>query len=368
MLGNHKLVLDTHCEIYEYFKHDADRIFWSFRQHIDQGKMLKDAVYVFGRQQFQESAQVIRYFIENQGLKVVFSNPHEGSDTMRGHCLKYGIFDLVSNKKILMVGGGDMEPHYALLQFESFLPKILDYKENLEAMTRINEIFDHQQKPYKFLFLNGRWRPHRDHLLKYFKHTGLLDQALWSNLDHRDSVMAVKHLPAKYEISRYRDRLGQPAKLDSDMAAKHHLFNKEWGEVYITPGAYIDSYFSLVTETVFEYPYSFRTEKIWKPIAMGHPWIAVANRGYYRDMRALGFKTFDNLINESFDLIENGQDRLKRIINVIEDLCKQDLDSFQQACVDICKYNQQHLVELAPRIRQEFPLRFTEFIKTNFNE
>jgi hypothetical protein len=103
-------------------------------------------------------------------------------------------------------------------------------------------------------------------------------------------------------------------------------------------------------------------------MAMGHPWIAVANCGYYRDLRDLGFKTFDSVIDESFDLIENGQDRLKRIIQTVEDLCQQDLHSFQQACHNISKYNQQHLVDLAPKIRQDFPERFVKFVSTHFNE
>ena len=235
-------------------------------------------------------------------------------------------------------------------------------------MARTDEIFDNNEKSYKFLFLNGRWRPHRKHLLKHFLDTGLLHQALWSNLDHRDPEIPVRFLPEKYEVARYRDSISKPTKYDSDMAAKHHLFNREWGEVYVNVEACGDSYFTLITETVFEYPYSFRTEKLWKPMVIGHPWIAVANYGYYRDLRTLGFKTFDTVIDESFDLIENGPDRLKRIVDVVEDLCQQDLNSFQQACYNICKYNQQHLVDLAPKIRQEFPERFAKFVNTHFNE
>jgi hypothetical protein len=125
---------------------------------------------------------------------------------------------------------------------------------------------------------------------------------------------------------------------------------------------YIDTYFSVVTETVFDYPYSFRTEKIWKPIAMGHPWIAVANAGYYRDIRNLGFKTFGHLIDESFDQIDNNQDRIERISQLVEELCQQDLASFLKECYTVCKYNQQHLAEMQIKVRREFPDRFFKFI------
>jgi hypothetical protein len=134
--------------------------------------------------------------------------------------------------------------------------------------------------------------------------------------------------------------------------------------VYLQAEPYQDTYFSVVTETVFgESDHSFRTEKIVKPLAMGHPWVAVANRGYYRDLRNLGFQTFGNLLDESFDMIDSPQDRINRIVAVVEDLCQQDLASFLESCYNFCKYNQQHLVELREQIRGEFPDRFWQFLQ-----
>ena len=119
---------------------------------------------------------------------------------------------------------------------------------------------------------------------------------------------------------------------------------------------------------MFDYPYSFRTEKIWKPIAMGHPFIAVANQGYYKDLHRLGFKTFGHVIDESFDCIENSQDRIERIAQVVEDLCQQDLANFLEQCYNTCKFNQNHLAEMRTKVRQEFPDRFTQFITPYINE
>jgi hypothetical protein len=287
--------------------------------------------------------------------------------------------ELAANKKLLIIGGGDMDNSFGCLQYDSFLAKILQFPENKSAQTCTQEIFDRTQKPYKFLFLNGRMRSHRKYLIESFALSGLLDQALWSILDKRDSgnkyirlihngqdlmytVRPIKLLPKKYEFDLYQHRIDLPIPEDQGSFIKNHLFDNEWGDIYIKPEQYIDTYFSLVTETVFDYPYSFRTEKIWKPIAMGHPWIVAANCGYYRDMRNLGFKTFDHVIDESFDQIENNTDRLKRIVTVVEDLCRQDLGKFLIECQEICKYNQQLLAELAPKVRKEFSDRFVQFI------
>ena len=378
-----KLVVDTHCEVYDQLKPWMDELFWNFKEHVSSSKLIPGAVYVIGREQIKLNEHLIRELVNNNTIKVIFSNPAEGSDTLRMHCKVYNIEDLVLQQKILLIGGGDMSDEYAYLRYDSFLPKILDYDENISAQTRTDEIFSNILKPYKFFFLNGRIRPHRKFLLEKFNKSGLLDKCIWSCLDSNgsnnrnirllddnknlmSSPSKIQYLAKKYEHPRYQSRTEIST---TDGFVKYDLFNNEWGEVYIEPQGYIDSFFSLVTETVFEYPYSFRTEKIWKPVAVGHPWVAVANQGFYRDIRNLGFQTFGHLIDESFDLIENNQDRIERIAELVEDLCQQDLATFLKECYNVCKYNQQHLAEMRIKVRQEFPDRFFKFLKQyNFDE
>jgi hypothetical protein len=54
---------------------------------------------------------------------------------------------------------------------------------------------------------------------------------------------------------------------------------------------------------------------------------------------------------------------MDRIITIVQDLCQQNLDSFMQECYTVCKYNQQHLQELAPRLQAEFPEKFFNLIQ-----
>jgi hypothetical protein len=360
MLGSRKLIVDTHSEIYSMIRNCADGIFWNLEQHIQKNELVPDAIYVIGREQTRLYNKQLRTLIETAGIKVIFSNPHEGSETLKNHCYQYGIADLVLSGKILLVGGGDMESFWPHLQYDSFLPKILNYDENLLAIADYKEKFT-TQRPYKFLLLNGRAREHRIQLLA--KLEGILDQAIWTNLD--SSAGPIRPLDPRYEYSHVISNTPLPV----SGFVKHQLFDNKWGDVYIKPELYQDTYFSIVTETVFDYPYSFRTEKIWKPIAIGHPWIAVANAGFYRDMHNLGFQTFKNTIDESFDQIENNADRLDRIAQVVLDLCQQDLVTFIKECYNVCKYNQQHLAELSQKVPQEFPNRFFQFIKKyQFNE
>lgn len=374
MLGQRKLIVDTFSEVYDLLLPYQDGEFWNFQEHEPQ----PGAIYLLGRMQFSLNVDRICDLVSRDFCRVVLSNPAEGSETMKGQCAAMGVTDLVKQNKILLIGGGDMDPSFPCLQYDSFATKIFGYEHNVQAATRWEEVYAKIHKPYKFLFLNGRMRPHRKYLLESFRLNGLLDQSLWSCLDARDgasrkislmhqeqnlmmTVRPVKFLPPTYEIDSYANRIDLP--VPNESFVKNHLFNREWGEIYIKPEQYIDTYFSVVTETVFDYPYSFRTEKIWKPIAMCHPWIAVSNVGYYRDMRNLGFRTFGHLIDESFDDIHNCQHRIERINQVVEDLCRQDLPAFLEAAQEVCKYNQQHLEHMRHKVAQDFPQRFFDFMR-----
>jgi len=382
MINNFELILDVNCEVYAQLSPYADGEFWDFSyQEIEEG-----CVYVLGKQQCIDHLEKVKQVAESGKALIVFSNPAEGSETIMWHALRLGLGPLIEAKKIIMLSGGDMEEKYPHYRYDCFLVKILDYLNNKKAMKRTHEIFEKKDKPYKFLFLNGRTRPQRKYLLEQFRMSGLLDQSLWTNLESSTAenrlirlfvgpedynIMCdpfpIKLLPKEYEVTEFQDKVDMDIPEDGRFI-KTALFNHTWGEIHLKPEVYIDTYFSLVTETVFVYPYSFRTEKIAKPLAMGHPWIAVANTGYYRDIRNMGFKTFSHLIDESFDEIVDDQDRIHRIWQVTEDLCKQDLPAFLAAAEEVCKYNQQHLKELRMNIIRNFPQEFIQFVTKYNNE
>jgi hypothetical protein len=160
-------------------------------------------------------------------------------------------------------------------------------------------------------------------------------------------------LPEQYEIPRAVANLGTVAHTGF---VKHDLFNNTWGDAIVNYRIYRDSWFSLVTETIFDYPCTFRTEKIWKPILMGHPFVVAANPGYLRDLRRAGFKTFDTLVDESYDSIDRPDVRIQRITDSVAWLCKDThAEEFWAAGRDICKHNQALLAEYNQRERTALP-------------
>jgi hypothetical protein len=373
-MHQHRIVCDRFSEVFDLLTGHLVDTFYDFSQV----EPVPGAVYVVGRQNLLENMDKFRHMAESGLYTMIFCNAAEGSWTLEYQITQLRLDDLAASGKISLIGGAEIDPRYNCLTLDHFLIRILDYPENVQAQRAMQEIFDKKHKPFSFLFLNGRARPHRKYLYEKFKRTGILDHSLYTMLDAKPTVvrhfnfvegdinvMAVpselRRLPDCYEVERYRDPVFGP--VTNRTYLKQELFRQEWGEIYLEPSAYIDTYFSLVTETVCaESDLSFRTEKIAKPLAIGHPFIVASTPGFYRDIRALGFRTFGHVIDENFDTIENAQDRMDRIVDIVRDLCDQDLDSFISACQDVCKYNQQHLSEFTRTTREAFPARFSQFL------
>jgi hypothetical protein len=81
---------------------------------------------------------------------------------------------------------------------------------------------------------------------------------------------------------------------------------------------YKNSAIDVVLETVFDKKKIQLTEKILRPIACGKPFILVSEKNSLEHLKSYGFKTFGNLIDESYDYIDNPKDRLSSIIKTMK--------------------------------------------------
>ena len=105
-----------------------------------------------------------------------------------------------------------------------------------------------------------------------------------------------------------------------------------------------ESLLYLVTETVATGRRHHLTEKTFKPIALGMPFVIVGTRGSLEYLRSYGFRTFDGIWDESYDL-EQDDVRISRIASLLRCLdelpseAKQDL--FDQA-QEVIEHNWNH--------------------------
>jgi len=81
-----------------------------------------------------------------------------------------------------------------------------------------------------------------------------------------------------------------------------------------------ESMLYLVTETVATGRRHHLTEKTFKPIAMGMPFVIVGTQGSLKYLRSYGFKTFGDFWDESYDDISNDNERIAAIAKTLADL------------------------------------------------
>lgn len=321
---------------------DADVVLTYLNDHVHTDSR------VISLQTLQNNWDEIRHVLEN-GCVVAVEKTDESVSTL-WHVIKTQQHAAwIDSGRLRFITSGDSDPGVTNLNAEHFLAATIGSQ---EITTPVQ--YSEQSRPYTFLFLNRKIRPHRRYLIQELQRRGLLDQALWSCLETHNTQSHPEHTRVyaaglslqKKQLDHGYDPDVSPDWIDGILYARH----------------YQDTWFSLVSETGFEYPHSFRTEKIWKPILAAHPFMVCANTGFYRDLKNLGFRTFDHWIDESFDSVADGQQRLDRLGHAVQWLCQQDLAKFWQETRDICLYNHQQALELHSSLKMDFSRRFLEFM------
>ena len=113
---------------------------------------------------------------------------------------------------------------------------------------------------------------------------------------------------AKYG-KEYTDGLEVDAKMDINHAVSINL------------NFYNDTYITLTTETLAEEGQLFFSEKTFKPISVGHPFIHLGGKGSLAKLKEFGYKTFDNWWDESYDSIHDWRDRVQAVQRLTSKIC-----------------------------------------------
>jgi hypothetical protein len=106
-----------------------------------------------------------------------------------------------------------------------------------------------------------------------------------------------------------------------------------------------DSLWHIVTETVFYYDKLHLTEKAFKPIVMKQPFMLLAAPGNLAYLKSYGFKTFEGIIDESYDTIEDNDQRTEAVVKQLAWYCALTAEEKQtviEAIAPIVEYNFHH--------------------------
>jgi hypothetical protein len=105
-----------------------------------------------------------------------------------------------------------------------------------------------------------------------------------------------------------------------------------------------ESLLYLVTETVATGRRHHLTEKTFKPIALGMPFVIVGTQGSLRYLRSYGFKTFGDLWDESYDDESDDSLRIEKIAQVLKllDGLKEHRQDIFDSAQEIVEHNWNH--------------------------
>lgn len=199
--------------------------------------------------------------------------------------------------------------------------------------------FDSTQADKFFDVLLGRRKSHRDQL--------------YENIDH--DLNTVTYFPTHSELP-IRDYCNQefiwPDMLDK---SQHEVcFTAQEVTVngvivslsqIIPKTVYQHTHYTVVAETQSDNEWSFFTEKIVKPILARRLFLVAAGQYYLENLRELGFKTFENVIDESYDREPDQTLRISMLIEQVRYLQTQDPVQIKAQIQSILDHNFNHMMQ-----------------------
>jgi hypothetical protein len=202
------------------------------------------------------------------------------------------------------------------------LPNILD---NLKP---------YQPKPRMFDALLGSPKPHRTFVYEAVQTHGLQDQFVltyggaWKDNDFYAQDYFIWEPDCEPE-----DKIIGTADWVRYHGQQCHLSQ------VIPQQVYNDTAYSIVAETDYDNTLSFFSEKTAKVMIARRLFVAFSGYKFLHNLKRLGFQTFDSVIDESYDLIQDGLDRYRAAFEQVKWLCNQPQQEILEKIRPIVQHN-----------------------------
>lgn len=207
----------------------------------------------------------------------------------------------------------------------------------------LSQLTPYKTKPKFFDILLGMLRPHRDIINSYINDNNISDKVIMTYLGHDKSITS--------GIDTDGWIWGNDGIETTDAIIKWTVSPIKYLGVSMSLSQvvpiqiYNQTAYSLVAETNFSDNFVFHTEKIVKPILARRLFIVFGGRHYLKNLHRLGFKTFDGIIDESYDDEVDYVKRGQRITKQIEYLLNQDQQTILDQVKPITEHNYKVMME-----------------------
>jgi hypothetical protein len=195
----------------------------------------------------------------------------------------------------------------------------------------------------EFTVLNRLHKSWRATAMADLKRTGMLDNSYWSYCETgelgNDNPIEIDTVPGLHQDTV---KFLEQAPYVSD-----ELDQAQRNDHSTTPDKYhSNAYCNIVMETHFDADQSggaFLTEKTFKPIKHGQLFFVAGPAGSLQALRDLGYRTFDHVLDNTYDRIADNTQRWLRLRAAIQQAQYRLADRFDAAGEDI-KHNQQFFI------------------------
>lgn len=168
-------------------------------------------------------------------------------------------------------------------------------------------------------------------------HNSILSYCNVDNNNDQENPLQIDLIPQlRYLTQRFLEQAPYHAdNLSDDQRNDHSQFASE---------LYKNTFCNIVTESQLDVDQSggvFLTEKTFKPIKHAQMFFVVGAAGSLAELRRMGYRVFDHVLDNSYDDIEDATQRWLSLRDAIRKAQAQGLQSLYQQCIDDLAQNQQ---------------------------
>lgn len=293
----------------------------------------------FGVDWFEIIPRIIREKLRSKSLTLWFfysegDNPYRIKDHLREQARRHDIDPAMIRFTSANSAANDIE-HFSHFVDDECLFQLRNHDDPVAYHERT------RSKKFTALVRTGKWW--RATTMARFWRQGLNKQGYFSynheiSVDDREEDNPIE--VDSFETLRsdtYKFLEKCPFKSDSLSSAEHNLYATTVREHFE------NSYLNVILETHMDVDQSngvFLTEKTFKPIKNCQPFVIIGAAGSIAQLKKMGYRTFDHVIDHSYDSMENTTQRWNAVCSEVERLVATDLHSLYLSCREDLLWNQ----------------------------
>lgn len=225
--------------------------------------------------------------------------------------------------------------HSPIHKFYDWFTTTVHFYKNERPQLLDNSLRPYETKQFYFDALLGRKKRHRDIAYDHLDHT--LNVVTYLNDTECDFST-----PDKWRWESSGLVIERPVEWTVERV-NYHGYRMSLSQI-VPIEIYNQTAYSLVAETNYSNHYSFYTEKTVKPILGQRLFITLSGQHALRNLRALGFKTFDGIIDETYDTIEPFEERFRAALEQVRLLSRRDQREVLDEVRNRCEHNYSHMM------------------------